>query len=100
MLLQQQISSQNIKPAFDTLPSHIISTLDNMAFGIAQKENLDSYDVKQKLVSNVNKLAPADIEYLKTQMSILIDKSVHNKETIDDSNVDKDFITFLIRLYY
>jgi len=94
------MSSQYIKPAFGTLPSHIITTLDGMAFGIAQKENLDSFEVKQKMVSNINKLAPADIEYLKTQMSILVDKSVHNNETIDDNNVDKDFISFLIRLYY
>ncbi len=71
-----------------------------MAFGISQKEDMDAYDVKQKLVANINKLAPADVEYLTTQMSILIDKSVHENEEISDKNVDKDFISFLIRLYY
>ena len=71
-----------------------------MAYGIAVKEELDSFNVKQKLVSNINKLAVADIEYLIEQLSLLIDKSVHQEETIDESNVDKDFITFLIRLYY
>ena len=71
-----------------------------MAFGIAQKEDTDAYDVKQKLVANVNKLAPADLEYLTTQMSMLIEKSVHEDEEISDKNVDKNFVSFLIRLYY
>jgi len=71
-----------------------------MAFGIAQEENLDSFDVKQKLVENINKLSQGDVEYLTEQMSLLIDKSVHQNESIDDSNVDKSFITFLIKLYY
>ncbi|MEA3290488.1 MAG: hypothetical protein U9Q04_09955 [Campylobacterota bacterium] len=71
-----------------------------MAFGISQQEGMDSYVVKQKLVANVNKLALQDFEYLKEQLSILIDKSVHQNETIDENNVDRDFISFLIRLYY
>ena len=71
-----------------------------MAFGIAQKEELDSFEVKQKLVTNVNKLSPADLKYLELQMDILIHKSVQDNETIDDNNVEKDFISFLIRLYY
>ena len=82
------------------MPRHIIATLDDMAFGIAQQEGEDSYDVKMRMVENINKLAPADVEYLKEQLSILIDKSVHQNETIDDNNVDKDFVSFLIRLYY
>jgi len=71
-----------------------------MSYGISVKEGLDAFDVKQKLVSNINKLSPADIVYLEEQLSLLIDKSVHKEETIDESNVDKNFITFLIRLYY
>jgi len=71
-----------------------------MAFGIAQKEQLDSYEIKQKLVININKLSPQDLSYLESQMDILIQKSVHDNETIDDNNVEKDFVTFLIRLYY
>jgi len=71
-----------------------------MAFGIAQQEELDSFDVKLRLVENINKLSPSDLDYLEEQMSILIDKSVHQNETIDDNNVDKSFITFLIKLYY
>jgi hypothetical protein len=82
------------------LPISIATTLDDMAFGIAQKENLDSYEVKQTMVKNINKLASKDVEYLIEQLSILIDKSVHKQETIDDTNVDKNFISFLIRLYY
>lgn len=71
-----------------------------MAFGIAQKEELDSYEVKQTLVANINKLAAADIEYLINQMGMLIEKSVQDNEEISDKNVDKDFVSFLIRLYY
>jgi len=79
---------------------HIITTLDDMAFGIAQKERLEPFDVKQTMVANINKLAPKDVEYLQTQLMLLIDKSVNQGETIDDTNVDKDFVSFLIRLYY
>jgi len=71
-----------------------------MAFGIAQKEELDAYDVKQRFVSNVNKLPDTEVKYLEEQMSILIEKSVHENETITDKNVDKEFISFLIRLFY
>lgn len=100
-LLQQQLSSHKTQePVFNTLPIHIISTLDNMAFGIAQKEGLDSFTVKTKMVENINKLAPADVEYLKNQLSELIQRSVQENETITDDNVDKNFISFLIRLYY
>ena len=100
-LLQQQLASQNVsKSNFNTLPPHIISTLDNMAYGISQKEDTDAFSVKQKLVKNIDKLMPKDVEYLEEQMSILINKSVHDVEEISDKNVDKDFVTFLIRLYY
>ena len=71
-----------------------------MAFGIAQKEELDSYEVKQKLVTNVNKLSSEDLKYLESQMENLIHRSVQENETIDDNNVEKNFIAFLIRLYY
>jgi hypothetical protein len=100
-LLQQQLASQDTsKTNFNSLPPHIISTLDNMAFGISQKEGTDAYSVKQNLVKNIDKLMPKDLEYLEEQMSILINKSVHDEEEISDRNVEKDFITFLIRLYY
>lgn len=101
-LLQQRLASEQKpkEPVFNTLPIHIISTLDNMAFGIAQSENLDSFEVKTKMVQNINKLSPGDVEYLKNNMSELIERSVHNQETITDKNVDRNFISFLIRLYY
>jgi len=71
-----------------------------MAFGIAQKEELDSYEVKEKMVTNIDKLSPKDLEYLESQLELLIHKSVQENESIDDKNVEKDFISFLIRLYY
>ncbi len=77
-----------------------MGTLDDMAYGIAKQEELDSYEVKQKLVNNINKLAPQDMNYLINQMSILIDRSVNQNEEINDNTVEKDFISFLIKLYY
>ena len=99
-LLQQQLASQSSEPNFNTLPSHIMTTLDNMAFGIAQKEGMDSYEIKQKLVTNINKLGDADMKYLVDQMSMLIEKSIQDNETISDKNVERTFISFLIRLFY
>jgi len=99
-LLRQQLASQSTEPNFNTLPSHIMTTLDNMAFGIAQKEGLDSFEIKQKLVVNINKLSDADMKYLIDQMSMLIEKSAQDNETISDKNVEKSFVSFLIRLFY
>jgi hypothetical protein len=82
------------------LPINIISTLDNIAYGIAQKENLDSMNIKTKMVKKINKLSQKDTEYLVGNMAILIDKSTQQNEVIDDKNTKKEFISFLIRLYY
>ena len=71
-----------------------------MAFGISQKEELDSFEIKQKLVENINKLSSPDVKYLESQLENFIHRSVQENEEIDDNNVDKNFITFLIRLYY
>jgi len=71
-----------------------------MAHGIAQKEEIDSFEVKQKLVENVNKLTTANFKYLEVEMDNLIHKSIQEDETIDDKTVEKDFISFLIKLYY
>jgi hypothetical protein len=106
-LLQQQILQQQLgmgitppKSIFNDLPQHILSTLDNMALGIAKEENTDTLTVKQRLITNINKLAPADLEYLKSEISMLVEKAVHENEEINDETVDKKFITFLIRLFY
>jgi len=97
-LLQQQLVSEQNKSIFNGLPTHIVSTLDNISYGIATKEGLDNFEVKQKLVSNINKLLDKDVEYLIEQLSILIEKS--DDEEITEQNVEKDFISFLIKLYY
>lgn len=103
-LLQQQLASSeqstDSQPVFNTLPPHIITTLDNMAYGIAQKEEIDSFEVKSRLVENINNLPKQDVSYLVNQMTMLIEKSVHENATIDDKTVEKDFVTFLIRLFY
>lgn len=99
-LLQQQLSNTPRESNYDTIPIHIVTTLDEMSYGIGIKESLDTYSVKQKMVENINRLSPMDLDYLIQQMSILIDKSVNNHESIDENNVDKNFINFLIRLYY
>ena len=75
-------------------------TLDDMAFGIAQHEGLDSMEVKNKMVNNINKLTQERAEFLVASMTVLIDKSVNKGETIDDQNTQKEFISFLISLYY
>jgi hypothetical protein len=82
------------------LPVDIRGTLDDMAYGIAQQENLDSMIVKNKLVDNINKLTQDKAEYLVSNMAILIHKSLHDGEVIDDKNTQKEFISFLISLYY
>ena len=79
---------------------YIITTLDNMAFGIAQKEQMEVTEVKERLVTNVNRLSPHDLQYLTSQMEMLIHKSTQDNETIDDKTVEQKFVTFLIRLYY
>jgi hypothetical protein len=102
-LLQQQLAAAEqatSTPVFNTLPPHIITTLDNVAFGIAKKEGVDSLVVKQRFVENVNNLTELDVQYLVEQLTILIEKSVHHNETIDDKTVEKDFVSFLIRLFY
>lgn len=102
-LLQQQLAAAQQSastPVFNTLPPHIITTLDNMAYGIAQKEEVDSLEVKQRLVKNINSLMDKDVTYLVNQLTMLIEKSVHHNETIDDKTVEKEFVTFLIRLFY
>ena len=71
-----------------------------MAFGISQKENLDSFIVKQRMVSKINLLHDADAQHLVSQMAILIKLSLHDEEEITDKNVDKDFVSFLLRLFY
>jgi hypothetical protein len=82
------------------LPVDIRSTLDEMAYGISVKEGLESFAVKQRMVSKVNMLREEKALYLVENMAILIDKSTQNEESIDDKNVTKEFVTFLIELYY
>lgn len=76
------------------------STLDDMAYGISQKENIDSFAVKQRMVSKVNMLHENDAYFLVSQMEILINISINQEEEINDKNVNKDFVTFLLRLFY
>ncbi len=71
-----------------------------MAHGIAIKEGFNPMDVKTKMVNNINRLPQQRAEYLVGNMAILIDKSTQQNETIDDKNTQKEFITFLIQLYY
>ena len=100
-LLNQQPQSQaKLNAVFNSLPPDIIATLDGMAYGIATKENLDTNDVQSKMVNNINRLSQKDAEYLVANMAILIDKSVQQNETIDDTNTQREFISFLIKLYY
>jgi hypothetical protein len=71
-----------------------------MAFGIAQKEGLEAFMVKQKMVSKVNMLPEEKAIYLVENMAILIHKSTQEGEEINDQNVTQEFVSFLINLYY
>ena len=71
-----------------------------MAYGISVKENIDAFIIKQRLVSKINMLPEQEAQYLVGQLAILIDKSLNQGEHIDDKNVDKNFVTFLLRLFY
>jgi hypothetical protein len=71
-----------------------------MAHGIASQENLDTMSVKIKMIKNINRLTQQKAEFLVGSMAELIDRSVHQNETIDDKNTQKEFISFLISLYY
>ena len=82
------------------MPVDIRGTLDEMTYGISVKEEIDAFIIKQRLVSKINMLPQKEAEYLVSQLAILIDKSLNKGESIDDQNVDKDFVTFLLRLFY
>lgn len=100
-LLQQQIAAEQERVSiYNSLPVDIRGTLDDMAFGIAQKENLEPFKVKQKMVNKVNMLHEERAIYLVENLAILIEKSTQQNEEISDKNVQKDFVTFLINLYY
>lgn len=71
-----------------------------MAYGISVKENLDSYIVKQRMVSKVNMLSEKEAYYLVAELAILIDINLNKGEDISDKNTQKEFISFLIRLFY
>jgi len=71
-----------------------------MAYGIAIKESLEPFDVKTNMVTNINKLSQEQAEYLVSNMATLIHKSTQENESIDDKNTTKEFISFLIGLYY
>ena len=85
---------------YDFLPPELRGTLDSMALGIATKEELDVMIVKEKMVKNINKLTSERAEFLVGSMTILIHKSTQDEEKIDDTNTQKEFISFLISLYY
>jgi len=71
-----------------------------MAYGISVKEGVEAFAVKQRMVSKINMLREEKAIYLVENMAILIEKSTQNEETIDDKNVSKEFLSFLIDLYY
>lgn len=71
-----------------------------MAYGIAIKENLEPFIIKQRMVSKLNMLREEKAHYLIENMAILIHKSTQDQEEISDKNVSKEFISFMISLFY
>jgi hypothetical protein len=77
-----------------------MGTLDSMAFALAQKDNKHVSEVKNRLVNKINMLSEDDAKILVVQMAALIDRSINHDEKADESNVQKEFVSFLIRLFY
>jgi hypothetical protein len=71
-----------------------------MAYGIAMKENLEPFIIKQRMVSKLNMLHEEKAHYLIENMAILIHKSTQESEEISDKNVSKEFVSFMISLFY
>jgi hypothetical protein len=71
-----------------------------MAYGISVKEGLDAFIIKQRMVSKVNMLSEKEAYYLIAELSILIDINLNKGDDISDKNTQKEFISFLIRLFY
>jgi hypothetical protein len=99
--INQQIGQlQEVNSAYNLLPIDIQVTLDMIALGVANKEEVEVMETKNKMVNSINSLTNEELSYLITNMSQLIQKSVQENQKIDSSNVPKDFISFLIRLYF
>ncbi len=71
-----------------------------MAYGIAMKENLEPFIIKQRMVSKLNMLHEQKAHYLIENMAILIHKSTQENEEISDKNVSQEFVSFMISLFY
>ncbi|MDX9742539.1 MAG: hypothetical protein RBT59_01835 [Arcobacteraceae bacterium] len=64
------------------------------------KENLEPFIIKQRMVSKLNMLHEEKAHYLIENMAILIHKSTQESEEISDKNVSKEFVSFMINLFY
>ncbi|MDD2697617.1 MAG: hypothetical protein PHF17_02315 [Arcobacteraceae bacterium] len=64
------------------------------------KENLEPFIIKQRMVSKLNMLHEEKAHYLIENMAILIHKSTQESEEISDKNVSKEFVSFMISLFY
>ena len=71
-----------------------------MALGIANKENFNVMEVKKRMVDKINNLSDQEAYYLISNMATLIHKSTQENKKIDANEIKKDFVSFLVRLYY
>ncbi|MEA1915619.1 MAG: hypothetical protein U9N30_09935 [Campylobacterota bacterium] len=69
---------------------------------MTQKDHeLNINDTKNKLVDNINKLTLQELDGFINQMAVFIDKSQQSADgKLQEGEVNKDFISFLIRLFY
>ncbi len=84
------------------MPYTLINTLDSMVYMLVQKDNtININDTKNNLVTNINKLSAQELNNFVNQMAIFIDKSQQSSDgKLGEGEVQKEFISFLIKLFY
>lgn len=86
--------------AYNSLPLVLQTTLNNIIHGLAQKEeDYTASQFKENFVRNLGNLTQDQLNYFVGNMMTLIaiSDSAPQDEKLD---VDKNFISFLIKLFY
>lgn len=73
-----------------------------MVYGLAQKDpNVTIEKTKENLVKNINKLTKQELDQFVLKMTYFINKSNEMPNgKLEEGEITKDFVGFLIRLFY